>query len=743
MSVKLIANNLPAQALASTNFAYVSWNVYKSLIKSLSSISNNDQLRVSVKNLILNIEADERIPDGEIALNRLHRQSAKIELREILSISIVTEFNYNNNANKLAGNIVLEVDMFVECNKPLILKEIDFIPRLIEQLNGQVLTTQQLIPFYHKDTDLLLLLTVKKIIPLSKLLQKCDKDNKFDFSEYGLVGNSTNFELTSSSSGKVRFSNDNKMSPLIFHHNFNFNDIGIGGLNEEFATIFRRAFASRVIPPMILNELGIHHVKGMLLYGPPGTGKTLIARQIAKVLKAREPKIVNGPEILNKYVGQSEENIRNLFYEAEEEYRQKGDFSALHIIILDEIDAICKSRGTSNSVGSGVSDSIVNQLLSKIDGVNSINNILLIGMTNRLDLIDEALLRPGRFEVHIEIGLPNKSGRHEILEIHTKQMRENHRLAADVCLLELADKTKNFSGAEIEGLVRAATSFAFQRHIDMEDVTKPVDTQNIQINNDDFIAALKEVKPAFGSNEEELLSLMPRGIVTLGTNSQHVMELLERLTSQVKTDKNTNTLSILLHGERGAGKSALASYVATFAEFPFTKLITPSQFIGLNELNKSMILSKIFDNAYKSDISCIILDDIERLIDYTPIGPRFSNSILQTLMVLIKQTTPKNRKLFIIATTSEFQFISTCGLSNIFSVVLEIPCVPPNDVPKVLTYYQNDNFPQYEIQKVSQSLHSSYPIKKLIFALDVTEHSCKEETITANSFLENLNDIIF
>merc|ERR1711924_260899 len=138
----------------------------------------------------------------------------------------------------------------------------------------------------------------------------------------------------------------------------------------------------------------------MLLYGPPGTGKTLIARQLAKFLKAAEPKIVNGPEVLNKYVGASEENIRKLFEDAEKEQKQMGENSQLHIIIFDEIDAICKQRGSSKD-STGVADTIVNQLLTKIDGVDALNNILLIGMTNRLDMIDEALLRPGRLEVQI------------------------------------------------------------------------------------------------------------------------------------------------------------------------------------------------------------------------------------------------------------------------------------------------------------------------------------------------------
>eukprot|EP00951_Prasinocladus_malaysianus_P013832 scaffold105134_cov38-Prasinocladus_malaysianus.AAC.2 len=136
-----------------------------------------------------------------------------------------------------------------------------------------------------------------------------------------------------------------------------FEKLGIGGLDSQFDDIFRRAFASRVFPPDVVEKLGISHVKGMLLYGPPGTGKTLIARQIGKMLNGKEPKVVNGPEILNKYVGQSEENMRNLFGEAEAEYKARGEDSDLHIIIFDEIDAICKQRGSVRD-GSGVHDTL-------------------------------------------------------------------------------------------------------------------------------------------------------------------------------------------------------------------------------------------------------------------------------------------------------------------------------------------------------------------------------------------------
>ncbi|CDY09518.1 BnaC05g24010D [Brassica napus] len=283
----------------------------------------------------------------------------------------------------------------------------------------------------------------------------------------------------------------------------NLHQRGIGGLGAEFADIFRRAFASRVFPLHVTSRLGIKNVKGMLLFGPPGTGKTLMARQIGKMLNGKDPKIVNGPEVLSKFVGETEKNVRDLFADAEQDQRTLGDASELHVIIFDEIDAICKSRGSTRD-GTGVHDSIVNQLLTKIDGVEALNNVLLIGMTNRKDLLDEALLRPGRLEVQVEISLPDEAGRFQILQIHTNKMKEISFLGHDINLQELAARTKNYSGAELEGVVKSATSYALNRQLSMDDLTKPVEEKNIKITMEDFLHAIHEVQPAFGASTDDL-----------------------------------------------------------------------------------------------------------------------------------------------------------------------------------------------------------------------------------------------
>jgi vesicle-fusing ATPase len=149
-----------------------------------------------------------------------------------------------------------------------------------------------------------------------------------------------------------------------------------------------------------------------------------------------------------------------------------------------------------------------------MDGVDQLNNVLVIGMTNRKDMIDDALLRPGRFEIHIEISLPDEAGRVQILNIHTSRMKENKVMAADVDVNELAGLTKNFSGAELQGLVKSATSFAFNRHIKVGTMAGVSDdVSNMQITRADFMEALNEVHAAFGVAEEELTTVVDNGII--------------------------------------------------------------------------------------------------------------------------------------------------------------------------------------------------------------------------------------
>ncbi|CAK6964984.1 vesicle-fusing ATPase-like [Scomber scombrus] len=517
---------------------------------------------------------------------------------------------------------------------------------------------------------------------------------------------------------KTRESRQSIISP-----DWNFERMGIGGLDKEFSDIFRRAFASRVFPPDIVEQMGCKHVKGILLFGPPGCGKTLMARQIGKMLKAREPKIVNGPEILNKYVGESEANIRKLFADAEDEQKRLGANSGLHIIIFDEIDAICKQRG-SMAGSTGVHDTVVNQLLSKIDGVEQLNNILVIGMTNRPDLIDEALLRPGRLEVKMEIGLPDEKGRIQILNIHTAKMRQFELLSQDVDVKELAVETKNYSGAELEGLVRAAQSTAMNRHIKASNTVEVnIETaEKLVVSRLDFLASLNnDIKPAFGTNQEDYASYIMNGIIRWGDPVSAVLEDGELLVQQTKNSDRTPLVSVLLEGPPNSGKTALAAKISEDSQFPFIKICSPDKMIGHSEIAKCQAIKKIFEDAYKSQLSCVVVDDIERLLDYVPIGPRFSNLVLQALLVLLKKPPPKGRKLLIIGTTSRKDVLQEMEMLDAFSTTIHIPNIS-NGEQLVEALELLGSFQEVEratIAKAVKGQQMSIGIKKLLMLIEM------------------------
>jgi len=545
-------------------------------------------------------------------------------------------------------------------------------------------------------------------------------------------------KLTGRSKGKVE-------RQSIINPDWDFSKMGVGGLDDEFNAIFRRAFASRVFPPEIMEQLGCTHVKGILLHGPPGTGKTLMARQIGKMLNAKEPKIVNGPEILDKYVGESEANIRKLFADAEADEAKLGVNSGLHIIIFDEIDAICKKRG-SVAGNTGVNDTVVNQLLSKIDGVDQLNNILVIGMTNRPDMIDEALTRPGRLEVQVEIGLPKENGRVQILNIHTRTMVANGKLAADVNLAELASLTKNFSGAEIEGLVRAAQSCALNRLV-KADSTVAVDVdaaEKLLVSRSDFMHALQhDVKPALGSAQEVLENFATRGIVNWSDSIAKILADGDLLIQQAASSGGQGLVSILLEGAPNSGKSALAATLATKSEFPFVKVCSPEDMVGFTESAKCTMIRKIFDDAYRSDVSCVLVDNIERLLDYGPIGPRYSNLTLQALLVLLKKVPPKGRRLLIIATSSRREVLDQMEMISCFTDVLHVPNLSSgehiNEVVRDSGVISKSGLAQLESKLSGKK--ANIGVKKLLGLLDMVAQTREEDR--AEKLVTKLEEELF
>mmetsp|Transcript_108509 Transcript_108509/g.188411 ORF Transcript_108509/g.188411 Transcript_108509/m.188411 type:complete len:731 (-) Transcript_108509:88-2280(-) len=724
VGLNLKPTNLPAQNLAFTNVCYAG-------PADVAQISGGQtSCYVDIKGCVFSLESHEKVQVGSIALNKVQREYAQVGLHQDIFVKAFIP----PKAFELAA-CVLDVDFF---QKPAAdaqrveIKSDDLEAVFRPRFATQIFAANQSIALDYNGA--LLKFKVQSCQPIDldgKAREKVDK---------GVFGTQTDLEFRNGPSGKLHILSDKMVQRNIFTPDFNFEELGIGGLSKEFGTIFRRAFASRVFPPNVIRDLGLNHVRGMLLHGPPGTGKTLIARQIAKFLKAAEPKIVNGPEILNKYVGQSEENIRKLFEDAEKEYKQQGEASQLHIVIFDEIDAICKQRG-AKSDSTGVSDSIVNQLLTKIDGVDALNNILLIGMTNRLDLIDSALLRPGRLEVHVEINLPDEQGRIEILNIHTKRMRETGHLDPRVSIAAIAAETKNYSGAELEGLVRNSQSFALNRKVNFKEISNTKDLGEIIITQEDFDAGLLESKPAFGLSMDSFEHCTPNGIIPYSAEFDSLMKTCLHLLEQVRSSKNTPLLSVLLEGGPGCGKTALAAHLALKSDYFYVRRIASEDYVGYSETAKVAAIQKVFEDAYKTPLSLIVLDDLERLMDYVNIGPRFSNVILQALFSLLKKQAPKSdRRLLVIGTTSDKAFMTESELIGAFNVTP--PSIPllsaPSDIKAVLQ--QSEGFTPQVIEDICASIPGKrIGIKRLLLVAEMAV--TRQKPVTKEIFLECLHNV--
>ncbi|CAI4225732.1 unnamed protein product [Auanema sp. JU1783] len=686
-----------------------------------------------------------QVNPGEIAFASTQRQWAMLSLCQEVRVRAF-EFQLNQHI----GALTVSVDFQKKKEATPEPLDSDAMAReFLMQFSGKAFTKGEKrvfsFPIKQKEKIITLSINVKNIegIDLAAAARGGDsKASTFPLDCGQLLANSaivfdreegTQINLIGKSKGKAAYRS-------LINPDWDYEKMGIGGLDKEFADVFRRVFASRVFPPEFIEQLGMKHTRGILLYGPPGTGKTLMARQIGKMLNAREPKIVNGPQILDKYVGESESNIRKLFADAEEEWKRCGSNSGLHIIIFDEIDAICKQRG-SMAGSSSVHDTVVNQLLSKMDGVDQLNNILVIGMTNRKDMIDEALLRPGRLEVQMEVSLPDEHGRVQIFKIHTARMREYNKLDSNVDLLDLSKRTKNFSGAEIEGLVRAAQSSAMNRLVRAGGKVQldPNAIEKLMITVEDFDHALEhDVKPAFGRSEEQLDNFLRGGLVIWGPEVSSILEKGELLAEVAKNRENGRFVTAVFAGLPGTGKSCLAATIAKRSEFPFVKVVSPVDMGGFSESAKCMTLRKAFDDALRSKLSVLIIDDLERLIDYSPVGPRYSNLVLQALLVFLKMPPPKDHRLLVLATSSNRSFLRELELLSAFGRLIDIPVLSkPEQIMTVVAQseaYVPSELSQFESRLAELFSHSRYGIgiKTLLDLIDFSkqcEQGCRAETL--------------
>ena len=699
----LKACKLPADELASKNAIFVNFNQL-SEIKTKTGAKN--KLYAKAKGKILEICGAQGVDQGGVAMSKLTRKL--LQIGEDDSINFEYMFDKQPPKSKLT-HIKFKVNPRKKLDETIKMDDTVLIDIIKKLYSETPFNNSTLLYFTQKDLGMTIEACELEIDPLGPLSEERSNKNIVNF---GFLSIDTNIELTSENS-RFKIQSKQMKAKQLTKFGFDFNEMGIGGLDKEISNIFRRAFTSRLFPSSYIEKMGIKHVKGILLYGPPGTGKTLIARTLAQALNVAEFKVVNGPELFDKFVGETEKKIRDLFANAEKDQKENGDDAGLHVIVFDEIDSICKARGTVSS-GTGVNDQAVNQLLTKIDGVDSLNDIIVIGMTNRKDLIDEAILRPGRLELHIEVTLPDEPGRLQIFNIHTKKMRENKILADDVDLAHLAKITKNYTGADIESMVKLACSNALSQGINF--TKAKIDIQkDRKVTMKNFLDAYGEIQPMFGVKSTEMENSIQFGMINYGENYEILSSKISSLFEQIKNSQNISLLSVLLEGEPGCGKTALASYLALHSGFPYVRIISPESLVRFMESGKYTAIYNTFEDGYKSPSSIIILDNIERLIEYIRIGPRFSNLLLQTLTVFIKKLPPKKgKKMLIIGTTSCASQMEDLGLVECFDRRIHIPNLTKTEIINVLGNYQCKEEDKEKIANLVQNV----PIKQLCFLID-------------------------
>jgi len=377
----------------------------------------------------------------------------------------------------------------------------------------------------------------------------------------------------------------------------------IGGLKEEIQKV-REMIELPLRHPEIFEKLGIEAPKGVLLYGPPGTGKTLLAKAVANESNAHFISI-SGPEIMSKFYGESEARLREIFKEAKEK--------APSIIFIDEIDSIAPKR---EEVTGEVERRVVSQLLSLMDGLEARGKVIVIAATNRPNAIDPALRRPGRFDREIEIKVPDKRGRLEILQIHTRNMP----LDTDVDQDRVAAVTHGFVGADLEYLCKEAAMKCLRRllpELNLEDEKISVETLNkLVITMNDFDFALKDALP---SAMREVYLEVPDvkwieigGLEDIKRELQEAVEWPLRYPDLYKELKHTLTKGILLHGPSGTGKTLLAKAVATESEANFISVKGPeliSKWVGESERG----MREIFRRARQAAPCVVFFDEIDSI----------------------------------------------------------------------------------------------------------------------------------
>jgi transitional endoplasmic reticulum ATPase len=410
-----------------------------------------------------------------------------------------------------------------------------------------------------------------------------------------IVNDSTKITVSEESAKAVQVSKEGGVPSITYED--------IGGLGDAVGRV-REMIELPLRHPELFKRLGVEAPKGVLLHGPPGTGKTLLAKAVANETNTSFYTI-GGPEIMSKYYGESEEKLRSIFEQAEK--------NAPSIIFIDEIDSIAPKR---EEVSGEVERRIVAQLLSLMDGMSSRGKVVVIGATNRVNAIDPALRRPGRFDREIEIGVPDRNGRLEILQVHTRGMP----LAKDVNLEKIADISHGFVGADLQSLSKEAGMRALRKilpEIDLSSQSIPVETlRKIIVTMQDFMDVVKEMEPsAMREVFVEVPDVKWDDIGGLSSIKQELQEAVEWPLKYQGVFAYADAMppkGILLYGPPGTGKTLMAKAAANESEANFISIKGPellSKWVGESEKG----VREVFRKARQAAPCIIFFDEVDAI----------------------------------------------------------------------------------------------------------------------------------
>jgi len=459
-------------------------------------------------------------------------------------------------------------------------------PMIRQNLSGQAVTEGQTVPISFG------------LGPLSSMSgQKIPlKIASTDPSGTVVITDTTEIEISERPAEQLADSTEDHDAPDITYED-------IGGLDDELEQV-REMIELPMRHPELFQQLGIEPPKGVLLHGPPGTGKTLMARAVANEIDAYFTDI-SGPEIMSKYYGESEEQLREIFDEATE--------NAPAVVFIDEIDSIAPKRGETSG---DVERRVVAQLLSLMDGLEERGQVIVIGATNRVDALDPALRRGGRFDREIEVGVPDKEGRKEILQVHTRGMP----LAEGIDLDQYAENTHGFVGADIEQLAKEGAMNALRRirpelNLDEDEIDAET-LERLQVTENDFKEALKGIEPsALREVFVEVPDITWEDVGGLEGTKERLRETIQWPLEYPEVFEQMDMQAakgVLMYGPPGTGKTLLAKAIANESQSNFISIKGPellNKYVGESEKG----IREVFEKARSNAPTVVFFDEIDSI----------------------------------------------------------------------------------------------------------------------------------